>query len=74
MPTHGHVTELIPLQNSAGAYSGQMLMPMSGGWSVDLTITRAGRDTLAAEVDLDLAASSYDLTPYPTPNAPAAPP
>ncbi|HUS17667.1 MAG TPA: copper resistance protein CopC [Chloroflexia bacterium] len=68
MPTHGHVTVLTPLQNSQGAYAGRLLMPMSGGWSVDLTIARPGRDTLVAEVDLDLDPSEFDLTPYPSPN------
>jgi hypothetical protein len=73
MPTHGHVTELTPLANASGTYTGHLLMPMSGGWAVDLTIARAGHDTLAAEVDLDLDKSPYDLTPYPTPNITPAP-
>jgi copper transport protein len=68
MPTHGHVTELTPLANAQGTYTGHLLMPMSGGWAVDLTIVRAGHDTLVSEVDLDLEKSDYDLTPYPTPN------
>jgi copper transport protein len=73
MPTHGHVTELTPLANAQGTYTGHLLMPMSGGWAVDLTIARPGHDTLVAEVDLDLDKSDYDLTPYPTPNITPAP-
>jgi len=74
MPTHGHVTELTPLKDLSGAYSGSLLMPMSGGWSVELTIARPGRETLAAEVALDLQKSEFDLTPYPSPNTtPSAP-
>jgi copper transport protein len=73
MPTHGHVTELTPLANAQGTYTGHLLMPMSGGWAVDLTITRPGHDTLVSEVDLDLDKSDYDLTPYPTPNITPAP-
>ena len=74
MPTHGHVTELKPMQNNAGAYTATLLMPMSGGWSVELIIVRPGSAPLAAEVALDLDKSTYDLTPYPSPNAtPIAP-
>ncbi|HMA35310.1 MAG TPA: FixH family protein, partial [Chloroflexia bacterium] len=74
MPTHGHVTELLPLQAGSGAYTGKLVLPMSGGWAVELSIARPGQDTVAAEVALDLAPSEYDLTPYPSPNiTPAAP-
>jgi hypothetical protein len=73
MPAHGHVTEVKQMDNSNGTYTTSLLMPMSGGWSVDLSISRPGHDTVAAEVSLDLASSAFDLTPYPSPNAPAAP-
>jgi hypothetical protein len=69
MPAHGHVTEAKQMSNSAGTYTADLLMPMSGGWSIDLSITRPGHDTVAAEVSLDLASSSFDLTPYPSPNS-----
>jgi len=74
MPAHGHVTELKKMDNANGTYTANLLMPMSGGWSVELSIERPGHDTVAAEVALDLANSGYDLTPYPSPNTtPAAP-
>jgi copper transport protein len=68
MPAHGHVTELKKMDNSNGTYTANLLMPMSGGWSVELSIARPGHDTVSAEVALDLASSGYDLTPYPSPN------
>ena len=74
MPAHGHVTELKKMDNANGTYTTNLLMPMSGGWSVELSIARPGHDTVAAEVALDLASSGYDLTPYPSPNStPAGP-
>ncbi len=74
MPTHGHITEVQQMDNSAGTYTANLLMPMSGGWTVELTISRPGHDTVVSEVSLDLATSDYDLTPYPSPNAPTAAP
>jgi uncharacterized membrane protein len=69
MPTHGHITEIQQISSTAGTYTANLLMPMSGGWTVELTITRPGHDTVVSEVSLDLAPSDYDLTPYPSPNA-----
>jgi copper transport protein len=74
MPTHGHITEVQQMANSAGTYTANLLMPMSGGWTVELTISRPGHDTVVSEVSLDLATSDYDLTPYPSPNAPTSAP
>ena len=74
MPTHGHITEVQQMANSAGTYTANLLMPMSGGWTVELTISRPGHDTVVTEVSLDLAPSDYDLTPYPSPNAPTSAP
>ena len=65
MPTHGHVTEVRQMDNSAGAYTANLLMPMSGGWTVELTITRPGHDTVVSEVSLDLATS--ELRPHSLP-------
>ena len=74
MPTHGHVTADTPIRHvSGGDYTGSLLLPMQGGWAVDLTIARPGQDTLVTEVSLDLAASAFDLTPYPSPNVTPAP-
>lgn len=69
MAAHGHVSELVPLHSVGGGdYTGALLLQMSGGWGLDLTIQRAGRDPTVAEVGLDVDKSDYDLTPYPSPN------
>ena len=73
MATHGHVTAAKQMRNTAGTYTANLLMPMSGGWAVELTISRPSHDTLAAEVSLDLAKSDFDLTPYPSPNVTVTP-
>ncbi len=70
MAAHGHVSELVPLHAVGGGdYTGALLLQMSGGWAMDLTIQRPGRDATVAEVALDVDKSDYDLTPYPSPNA-----
>ena len=69
MAAHGHVSELVGLHAVGdGDYTGTLLMDMSGGWGLDLTIQRPGRDPTVATVALDLEPSDYDLTPYPSPN------
>ncbi len=73
MPAHGHITEVEQMSNTAGTYTTSLLMPMSGGWSLEMSISRPDHDTVAAEVALDLESSDYDLTPYPSPNAPISP-
>ena len=67
MPAYGHFSQAVQLQNQAGTYTGSLLLPMSGGWAINLSIVRPGQDTLAAQVALDLAAPPGDLTPVPAP-------
>ncbi|MDQ2807686.1 MAG: FixH family protein, partial [Chloroflexota bacterium] len=69
MAAHGHVSALVALHSVGGGdYTATLLMDMSGGWGLDLTIQRPGHDPTVATVALDLDKSDYDLTPYPSPN------